>query len=75
MKFDIDQIKQLQQAMDGMGLRDAFLWLRENAPDIYETPIGEAIVTGLYDPVAWAQEYNAIAGDKAMEYASGKVEL
>jgi hypothetical protein len=75
MKFDIDQIKQLQQAMDGMGLQEASLWLRENAPHIHSTPIGEALVVCHINPVAWAQEYNAITGDKAMEYASGKVQL
>jgi hypothetical protein len=75
MRFDIDEIKRLQQAMDGMQLQGASLWLRENAPHIHSTPIAEALLIGHIDPVAWAQEYNDMAGDKAMEYASGKVKL
>jgi hypothetical protein len=75
MKFDIDQIKRLQQAMNGMELQEASLWLRENAPLIYSTPIGDALVVCHIDAVAWAQEYNAIAGEQAVEYASGKAEL
>jgi hypothetical protein len=71
-KFDIERIVQIQKATDEMDLLQTSEYIRDTAPDIHETPIADAIITGSYDPVAWAQEYNALAGERAMEYAAGK---
>lgn len=47
-------------------------YIRKHARDISATPIADAIVTGSWDPVSWAREYNATAGERAMEYSAGK---
>jgi hypothetical protein len=75
MKFNIEKVRRLMEETQKMDIVECARYIRDTAPDIHATPIADAIITGIYDPVAWAQEYNETAGEKAMEYASGKVKL
>jgi hypothetical protein len=52
MKFDINKIRRLMEETKGMNIVACSEYVRTYAPDIHETPIADAIITGSYDPVA-----------------------
>jgi hypothetical protein len=75
MKFNIKKIWRLMKETEGMDLDTASRYVNEEAPEWRHTAVAQGIVCGSTDPVRTAEEYNAIAGNKAVEYASGKVKI
>lgn len=75
MKFDIDKIRRLMEKTASLDIESANNLVHREAPEWRHTAVLEGIVCGSVDPVYVAREYNAIAGEQAVEYASGKVKL
>jgi hypothetical protein len=75
MKFDIAKVRRVMEQAAWMDLDAANQFVHQEAPEWRHTAVLEGIVCGSTDPVRTAEEYNAIAGDRAVEYASGRAEL
>jgi hypothetical protein len=75
MKFDIAKVRRVMTEAAWMDLQDANNFVHQEAPEWRNTAVAADIVCGSTDPVRTAEEYNAIAGNRAVEYASGKVKL
>jgi hypothetical protein len=75
MQFNIEKVRRLMEETEDMNLDAASQYVNQKAPEWRHTAVAEAIVCGSTDPVRTAQEYNAVAGGQAVEYASGRIEL